>query len=324
MSSFSAGLSAYDAAEPKPMNSAANSVRSSKSKSSRSNYSPAPPPPRPAGSSVANSYRSQPKSVDGRSSQSVASGLSLGSAGRLSRQVPMDDDDQSNNTARLVGLVNELTRNGGEDDEYEMERRRQMEEERYRLQDEIRHQMDDDNYSDHHSRQLSRRSRDPESDEASRRSNMSGVPPPPRSVRSGHSQSHQSRSRYDPDGMSHDFGADDPDGRHYAPGLNNHGGVPSVHTGIPPMDEESHQGSQSYYGEDQSTLRSTKEEESYYSRDSRSRQSSTVRSVPAPPPRLSAEMSQFSGAGEDESYYSRQSRGSYQSSKKVSLCEYLY
>jgi hypothetical protein len=82
------------------------------------------------------------------------------------------------------------------------------------------------------------------------------------------------------------------------------------------MDDQSNAGpsvassrqSRSYY--DDGTMQ---EEESYYSHDSRQ---STMMS--APPPRLSAEASQFSN-GDEESYYSRDSRGSrtYQSSKKV-------
>lgn len=326
MSSMSAGLSAYDAAEPKPM-SAANSVRSKRSQV------PGPPPPRPGSGSVAASYRTQPRSVDGRSAQSVASALSHGSAGRQSRG--RDDDDQSNATERLVGMVNELTR--GAPDDYE--RQQAMEQERLRYQDEIRHQMDDGSYSyrsgndgrshgrsvdpdeqqSRYSRsQQSRHSVDPDS--ASR----SGMPPPPpRSMRSGASSSRRSQQRAEPDGMSHEFGADDPDGRHYAPGAGAGGrGPPSVDSrgsrGYVPsvmMDEESaalsradhSRVSQSYYGEEETIP----EEDSYYSRDSRSRQSS-VRSAPAPPPRLSAEASNFTGADDDLSYaMSRDSRSYY-------------
>ena len=89
--------------------------------------------------------------------------------------------------------------------------------------------MDDDNYGYHDDgmsrrsgrsgrsgNSRSRRSQDP--DEGSRRS---GAPPPPRSVSSrGSRRSNNNGS--DPEGMSHEFGADDPDGRHYAPGVNNH------------------------------------------------------------------------------------------------------
>eukprot|EP00804_Cyclotella_cryptica_P030102 CCRYP_009519-RA/>CCRYP_009519-RA protein AED:0.07 eAED:0.07 QI:508/0.5/0.33/1/0.5/0.66/3/0/1145 len=305
MSSLSAGLSAYNAAEPKPMSSA--SVRSRQSQ--QRSYG-GPPPPRNGGNSVADSYR-QPRSVEGRSAQSVASALSHGSAGRSRRGADLDDDDRSNNTERLVGLVNELTSGGSEDDR---RRQMQMDEERYRLQSEIRSQMD--NSFDSRSRLSGRNSRgsrqsmDPEAD----RSVMSGVPPPPpRSVRSGSSR------RFDPDGMSHEFGADDPDGRHYAPALNPRQqpvrGPPSVHSRSI-MDDQSNVGqsvassrqSRSYY--DDGTMQ---EEESYYSHDSRQ---STMMS--APPPRLSAEASQFTN-GDEESYYSRDSRGSrtYQSSKKA-------
>jgi len=305
MSSLSAGLSAYNAAEPKPMSSASIRSRQSQQRS----YA-GPPPPRNGGNSVADSYR-QPRSVNGRSAQSVASALSHGSAGRSRRDADLDDDDddRSNNTERLVGLVNELTSGGSED---ERRRQMQMDEERYRLQSEIRNQMD--NSFDSRSRMSGRNSRnsrhsmDPDAD----RSVRSGMPPP-RSVRSGSSR------RFDPDGMSHEFGADDPDGRHYAPSSNPRQqpvrGPPSVHSRSV-MDDQSNAGpsvassrqSRSYY--DDGTMQ---EEESYYSHDSRQ---STMMS--APPPRLSAEASQFSN-GDEESYYSRDSRGSrtYQSSKKV-------
>lgn len=301
MSSLSAGLSAYNAAEPKPMSSASIRSRQSQQRS----YA-GPPPPRNGGNSVADSYR-QPRSVNGRSAQSVASALSHGSAGRSRRDADLDDDDdRSNNTERLVGLVNELTSGGSED-----ERRRQMQ-----MDDERYHRSQIDNSFDSRSRMSGRNSRnsrqsmDPDAD----RSVRSGMPPPPpKSVRSGSSR------RFDPDGMSHEFGADDPDGRHYAPSTNPRQqpvrGPPSVHSRSI-MDDQSNIGpsvassrqSRSYYDDG-----TAQEEESYYSHDSRQ---STMMS--APPPRLSAEASHFSN-GDEESYYSRDSRGSrtYQSSKKV-------
>jgi len=94
MSSLSAGLSAYNAVEPKPMNSANNSVRSS-----RSSRAPPPPPPRPG-------------SVTG--GHSVASALSQGTAGRNRR---VEEDERSSNTERLMGVVNELTGQGDYDDQ---------------------------------------------------------------------------------------------------------------------------------------------------------------------------------------------------------------
>jgi hypothetical protein len=150
MSSLSAGLSAYNAAEPKPMSSASIRSRQSQQRS----YA-GPPPPRNGGNSVADSYR-QPRSVNGRSAQSVASALSHGSAGRSRRDADLDDDDddRSNNTERLVGLVNELTSGGSED---ERRRQMQMDEERYRVQSEIRSQMD--NSFDSRSRMSGRNSR---------------------------------------------------------------------------------------------------------------------------------------------------------------------
>jgi hypothetical protein len=61
-----------------------------------------------------------------------------------------------------------------------------------------------------HQSRTSRQSRDPDAD----RSVRSGVPPLPRSVRSSGGLSRH----YEPDGMSHKFGADNPDDRHYTPG----------------------------------------------------------------------------------------------------------
>ena len=283
MSSLSAGLSAYNAAEPKPMNSANNSVRSS-----RGSRAPPPPPQRPG-------------SVAG--GQSVASALSQGTAGRNRR---IEEDERSSNTERLMGVVNELTGQG----EY---------------------------YDDHDQQSGSRNSRSRDPDERSQRSGRS-------SRKSGSNAG--SRSRYDPEGMSHEYGRDDPDGRQYAPGsqyldgnqpASSRGSVggsrqsrstrPSQYSGGG-RDEGSYRSDQqgSYYDEQEPSVR--QEEGSYYSRGSRAGGSrgSASRSVPAPPPRLSAEGgSQYSG--QDEMSYamsrgsamSRESgaESSYKSSKKA-------
>jgi chitin synthase len=149
----------------------------------------------------------------------------------------------------------------------------------------------------------------------------------------------------DPEGMSHEFGADDPDGRQYAPGINNHSdnrgapsGPPSVahsrqssrrsnrsggnYDGVNQQDEQSYYsrqskqssrgggGSRSYYdGQEQGTIQ---EEGSYYSRDSRasSRNGSTIRSANGPESVYSQ--------GDEPSYYSRDSRGSRDSYSKRS------
>ena len=161
------------------------------------------------------------------------------------------------------------------------------------------------------SRQHSRssRSRDPDT-----HSVRSGVPPPPpRSVRSG------SQRRFDPDGLSHEYGADDPDGLHYAPGIRNHTqpsvrGPPSV-ASRSMMDEQSamqsmasSRGSRSYYEEG-----TMQDGNSYYSESIGSRQSTMMSGRG-----LSAEASQFSN-GDEDSYYSKSTRGSKSmvSSKKV-------
>lgn len=231
MSSLSAAQSAYNAAEPKPMSSNA------------SRQSSRPPP------------RSQPRSVDGRSAQSVASALSHGSAGRASRH--QEDERSTGNTVSLIGQVQDIT----------------------------------DGYS------RSSKSRDP-----SVRS-----PPPPRSVNSN-------TRRYDPDGMSHEYGADDPDGLHYAPGIRNHTqpnstrGPPSVMSRSHPASVASSRNSRSYY----------EEEESQYSESMASSRGSTMRSEGGRG--LSAEASRFSEREEEEeSYYSKGSRGGRSSftSKKV-------
>ena len=98
MSSLSAAQSAYNAAEPKPLSSSA-SARSRQSHRSNANASYAP-----------GSNRGGPRSVDGRSAQSVASALSHGSAGRGHRSSNgVDDDERSNNTQSLIGQVHDMT-----------------------------------------------------------------------------------------------------------------------------------------------------------------------------------------------------------------------
>lgn len=250
MSSLSAAQSAYNAAEPKPLSSASVRSRQSNARSTSGRSS------------------QQPRSVDGRSAQSVASALSHGSAGRGRR---LEEDERSSNTMNLIGQVNDMA-------------------------------------GSYYSKQPSR---DPDSHSV--RSNP--PPPPPRSVRSSNSN-----RRYDPDGMSHEYGADDPDGLHYAPGIRNHTQVPSVR-GPPSIASRTYdsRNSRSYYTEDQSTLR--EEDESYYSQSVASSRASSRGGRSQMTPRLSAEASMFSGGGEDnESYYSRDSRGSRSmvSSKKVS------
>jgi len=287
----------------------------------------------------------------------------------------MDDDERSSNTERLVGLVNEITGDQHHDSEMELQRQMAMDDERYRLQGEIRGEMDDgemddDNY--YHDDQMSRRSgrsgrsggtgnrsrrsgdpdvqsrgtgytsRDPDEASRSGRSRSSGVPPPPpRSVssRSSRRSNGNNNGRYDPDGMSHEFGADDPDGQHYAPGIKNHNsraapplpleGPPSVtHSSRHSSHQTSYQDEgESYYSESkQSNMSrgsyypeeeegSIREEGSYYTRDSRS-SSKVSRSNPSGP--LSQEMTAFSNQ-DDLSYADSRDESrssSYQSTKK--------
>mmetsp|Transcript_20947 Transcript_20947/g.50453 ORF Transcript_20947/g.50453 Transcript_20947/m.50453 type:complete len:1222 (+) Transcript_20947:51-3716(+) len=232
MSSLSAGLSAYNAGEPKPMASTNNSVRSKQSsrqsggRSQQGGYGPGPPSQHPGDGQ---SYRSQPHSVDGHSAQSVASALSQGTAGR-GHNHRMDGDDRSarsSNTERLMGVVNELTGHPPHDGQLDGGRG-----------DGYGGYQDDgmsrgSRRSGHTNGSRSRRSVDPDvnsrtgyssrdPDEASR-SVRSGAPPPPPPRSSSSRGSRRSNAPgYEPDGMSHEFGADDPDGRHYAPGINNH------------------------------------------------------------------------------------------------------
>jgi chitin synthase len=275
--------------------------------------------------------------------------LSQGTAGRNHHnQQHRYDDIEDDGTARLVGLAKDLTSNHSN----------------YNNHSNMDYQ--DDNYSrrSNETGRSSRRSVDP--DEASRMSGRSGrssrngpaPPPPPRSVassrgggasvRSGRSNNNGNNNNggyMDPEGMSHEFGADDPDGRQYAPGINNHSdnrgapsGPPSVahsrqssrrsnrsggnYDGVNQQDEQSYYsrqskqssrgggGSRSYYdGQEQGTIQ---EEGSYYSRDSRasSRNGSTIRSANGPESVYSQ--------GDEPSYYSRDSRGSRDSYSKRS------
>ena len=273
MSSLSAGLSAYNAGEPKPMASANNSVRSKQS-SRQSNQGGYAPVEQYGGGSIAQSYRSQPHSVNSGSAQSVHSALSQGTAGR-GQQRHMDDDERSRNTERLMGQVHELTGQDGYHDDG-MSRR-----------------------SGRSGASGSRRSQDPdEASRMSRGSRGSVPPPPPRSVSSRGSSSR----RNDPEGMSHEFGQDDPDGRHYAPGINNHmNDNDNNNRGPPPM---MNNGPGSVASRSQSTRQSSRqsgsyrdnEENSYYSNDQQSRSYYSEQDQGSIP--------------EEGSYYTRDSRSS--------------
>ena len=164
----------------------------------------------------------------------------------------------------------------------------------------------------------------------------------------------------DPEGMSHEFGADDPDGRQYAPGINNHsdsrgaptssatGGPPSVahsrqssrrsnksggnYDGVNQQDEESYHSRQSKQSSrgggggsrsyyDEGEQGTTQEEGSYYSRDSRASSRNGSTIRSANGP----DQSVYSQGGDDDpSYYSRDSRGSRDSYSKRSSGEYGY
>jgi len=356
MSSLSPSLSAYNAAEPKPMSSTASPVRSKQSSRSgrggsdsrsQSQYDGPPPNQNNDGHiSVAQSYRSvqQPtvRSVDGHSAQSVASALSQGTAGR-NRNNYADDDDRSRDTARLMKMVDDVTgnskgnNNGGDYQDDGMSRRSGA-----------------TGRSRRSNNDRSRHSIDPMSDQQSR-SGYSSRDPDARSVRSGRSQSGRSqgggggrgggrgggggsRSRYDPDGMSHEFGADDPDGRQYAPRTNNHkskgtipppqnnnemssmtegGGPPSVQSSRRSERDSTYRddAEASYYSESKQSRRS--EQPSYYSRGGAeggednesvpdqnsyyshgSRNGSTVRSGTLPP--STGELDHYSGTRDDD------------------------
>jgi hypothetical protein len=285
MSSLSANQSAYNAVEPKPMSS------NQSQRSRQSNVGPA---------SVSNNSYRQPRSVDGRSAQSVASGLSHGSAGRSGSRNNrnVEDDERSSNTMSLIGQVNDLTTGS------------QFGEQSYRSSSSRQSKGGNSRQS----------SRDPDANSV-RSNNNNLPPPPPRSVKSGYTS-----RRTDPSGLSHEYGADDPDGLHYAPGIRNHiqppsRGPPSVNSRsvMSEYEEQSMQSSRAssrsgtYYDE---TIR--EEEDSYYSQSQSSRGSSTMRSNAGRG--LSAEASQFTGRGDDESYYSKGSNASRSAftSKKVS------
>ena len=236
LSSLSAGLSAYNAAEPKPVSSANNSVANRSRQSSKQQQQQHPPPP--------------PPSNHNRSAQSsVASGLTHGTAGRsssssrgggggnASRQSKnnnntyIPEDERSSATERLVGLVNELTHHqqSQQQQQYNEDDQLAMEEERYRLRETIRgeldHDDDDDDYYGQVDGQSSRRSgsrRSVDPDVMSRNGGGGGAN---RSVASRGSRNsrlsnsnnggnNNNNNKYDPED---EFGADDPDGRHYAP-----------------------------------------------------------------------------------------------------------
>lgn len=235
-SSVSAGLSADNAAESKPISSSNNSARSKQSSRSNNGQGRGPPPSR---DNDAQSYRS--KNGNGDNYQ---------------------DDNQSRRSGRSQPS------------------------------------------------QRSRRSVDP-SVAGSVPGSRGGVssrweggdidaPPPPRSVMSRKSSSGSSRSgrgggsrgggrgHTEPDGMTQGFGADDPDGQQYAPGIENHDSRP-----LPIMDgnssppsvqgsrQSSRQGGSTLYGA--STLPSSyrgNDDKSYYSEQSKQSQASPAATIP--------------------------------------------
>ena len=270
MSSLSAGLSAYNAAEPKPITSASNSVRT-----------PAipPPPTRGGNNSTTGSYRTAPHPGSSASRGGNAT-ASPGGGGRSRATAPPqqsfdasagrvhnnNDDDRSSATSRLVGLANELT--GSERDLCDRAGSRSRGGGRSRRGSdpglgnggELPHDYHDERtgaggyYADDNTadptrndenkslrssgntetygRGGSRGTRDGNNTRASSdmSSKYNSAPLSSRggstargggsggSVRSGGGASRGGGSRREPDGMSHEFGADDPDGRQYAPG----------------------------------------------------------------------------------------------------------
>ena len=254
MSSLSAGLSGYNAAEPKPISSNNSAARSRQS----SKHTPGPPPLRNnGGSSVANSYHNQPRSVGHNSAQSVTSAISQGTAGR--RHIDNEEDIDDNHSATLMSQVHDMTNQHYDDDIVPY---------------------GDDNRS-HRSGRSGRSGRsskggrdssyhgDPQDD----RSRMSGrsnnnPPPPPRSVnskssrRSNNNNNNNHQYGSDPDGMSQSpYANDDPGGRHYAPG-----GRPVRGPGSVASKSRQSRGGDSTYRDE--------EEESYYSRQSKHSQHS--------------------------------------------------
>ena len=234
MSSLSAGLSAYNAAEPKPLagvSSSQNSAAASKSHVSSSSRGPRPPPPPPPRSIAGSSRGSRSNGGGGGGggggvgrggASSRAGGSRGGSRGRGS--AAPDDDERSSATSRLLGLVNELT--GGSDDGGD----RRSSSSRgggggggrpfdyYDEHDGVGGYYDDEDDRGHGGGQGSSSSSPPSSRrggggasayrEDAEDSRYGGAPAP--------LSSHNSRR--EPDGYSHEFGQDDPEGRRYAPG----------------------------------------------------------------------------------------------------------
>lgn len=272
MSSLSAGLSAYNAAEPKPLTSASNSVRT-----------PAPPPPlRGSNNSTSGgSYKTAPHpsssvSQGGNATVSPGGGRSRATAPPQQSFNASDhlysnntnDDDRSSATSRLVGLVNELT--GSDHNLSQAGRSRSGSRSRQGSNPGGGGELPYDYYDEHtgaggyytdnnvdprndnrsvrssgktnsYGRSSSRGTQDESNKRASGMAskynsaplsshgggNTQGGGSSGRSVRSGgrsvRSGSGASRNGSrappnEPDGMSHEFGADDPDGRQYAPG----------------------------------------------------------------------------------------------------------
>lgn len=306
LSSLSAGLSAYNAAEPKPVSSANNSIanRSRQSSMSSSSRQQHPPPPTTNRSS----------SSQGGGGGSVASGLtgrsSRGGGSRSNNKTYIPEDERSSATERLVGLVNELTHNNNQN-QPSYEDQWAMEEERRRLRETIRGELDHegDDYEDaimegggggvygeedHHSRSRSgggssRRSVDPNvmsPNGGGGGGSKTDVPPSNRSVTSRNSRRSGGGGgrQYDPG----EFGADDPDGRHYAPTTTTSSNMPSRPP--PPMESAYPYGRRN--SRQESTASSSRGggggrgggqendqgDETYYSGTSRSKQSRMSRS----------------------------------------------
>jgi chitin synthase len=190
LSSLSHGPSAYNAVEPKPIASANNSVRS-KASSRHSNNSP----PTLDHGSVAQSYRSNQQGT----LRSIDDGRSIHPNDDNSR-MGGEEESQSHYSRRSSGGSSRHSGGGGGSRSHRSSNNN-----------------DDNEGPDNQSRggRSGYSSRDPDADRSVRSSQGMAVPPPPRSVGSS---SHRGHGRSDPDGMSHEFGADDPDGRHYAPG----------------------------------------------------------------------------------------------------------
>ena len=264
MSSLSAGLSAYNAAEPKPITSASNSVRT-----------PAPPPPRGGNNSTTGSYKTSPHPSSSASTQGGNATVSPGGGMSRATAPPQqsfnasdhlysnNDDDRSSATSRLVGLVNELT---GSERNLSSQAGRSRSGSRSRRGSnpggsggELPYDYYDEHtgaggyYADNNAdprdikslrssgntnpygRSSSRGGTQDENNTRASSGMSSKYNSAPlsshggnttqgggggRSVRSGGSgaSSRNGGSRREPDGMSHEFGADDPDGRQYAPG----------------------------------------------------------------------------------------------------------